>query len=276
MGLNVKERFFIPRQIIRLLWPQLLYIVLIPAFFVGFCLYYNPFDIKRYFSSDEFGYEFHIVLLGCIILVNLLIFRLMFLIIQKYFNINARQYIFWCIVETFAAACFMALYTTLVHGNGIGYLKALFFSLQASYMVVVYPYAILIMAQYIARQEEEKSEIPEDDALVKFYDERHKLKLTIAPSSILFITAEFNYIKINYMDSGRVNVFMLRNSMKSISEKAASYGIVRCQRSYFVNPRHVRVLRRDKEGAISAELDIDGIQPVPVSKQYYDALAELL
>ena len=53
-------------------------------------------------------------------------------------------------------------------------------------------------------------------------------------------------------------------------------GIVRCQRSYFVNPRHVTVLRKDKEGAIVAELDAAPQRPIPVSPKYYDALNQLL
>jgi len=276
MGLNFKERFFIPKQIIKLLWPQALYVILVPAFFVGFCIYYNPFDIKGFFTIDDMGCDFHIVMLACILLVNLLIFRLLFLVIQKHININTKQYIFWCLIETFAGACFMALYTDLVCGPEFNYLKSLFFSLQASYMVVIYPYSILIFIQYITRQEESKAELPEEGKLVKFFDERNKLKLTLTPSSILFVTAEFNYIKIHYLDSGRVKVFMLRNSMKSLAEKASSFGIVRCQRSYFVNPRHISVLRKDKAGFITAELDVDGVQPVPVSKQYYDSLSELL
>lgn len=278
LGLIMNERFFIPKQIARLLLPQMLYIVLVPAFFVGFCIYYNPFDIKGFFSIDDFGHSFHIVMLACIIFANLLIFRLLFLTVQKYWNMNLYEYLFWCLIEIFAAACFLALYTDLIFGKSMNYLQSLGFSIQISYLVLIYPYAFLILWQLFRRQKEstEEKALADENALVKFYDERKKLKLTISSSSILFVTAEFNYVRINYIDSGRVKVFMLRNSMKSLAENAASYGIVRCQRSYFVNPRRIRILRRDKEGYITAELDVDGIQPVPVSKQYYDSLASLL
>ena len=51
---------------------------------------------------------------------------------------------------------------------------------------------------------------------------------------------------------------------------------MRCQRSYFVNPAHVKVLWKDKEGFIFADLDVPDLPSIPVSKQYYDTIAALL
>jgi len=272
----MRERFFIPKQIAMLLWPQLLYVVVVPAFFVGFCIFYNPFDVNGYFRFDNYDPHFHIVMLGCIILVTVLLSRLLFLAIRKYLNVTLSKYLFWCLAETFAACCFMGLYIDLVFGPGMNYLHALEYSIKITYSIFVYPYAALLFFHYLRTQDEYRSDMHEEGTLVKFHDERGKLRLTIDRNSILFVTAEFNYIKIHYLDSGRVKVFMLRNSMKKIAESADHYGIIRCQRSYFVNPRHVRVLRKDAEGFITAELDFDSIQPVPVSKQYYEALASLL
>ena len=62
----------------------------------------------------------------------------------------------------------------------------------------------------------------------------------------------------------------------SIEELMDKHGIIRCQRSYFVNPRHVTVLRRDKEGFIQAELDVANSQQVPVSPKYYEQLSKML
>ena len=70
--------------------------------------------------------------------------------------------------------------------------------------------------------------------------------------------------------------YSLRQSMRGIEELMEKHGIVRCQRSYFVNPKHVTVLRRDKEGIIQAELDIHGMKAVPVSPKYYDQLSKML
>ena len=60
--------------------------------------------------------------------------------------------------------------------------------------------------------------------------------------------------------------------MRAIEEGLQKHGIVRCQRSFFVNPRRVKVLRRDKEGVIVAELDFADTKAVPVSPKYYQEL----
>ena len=111
---------------------------------------------------------------------------------------------------------------------------------------------------------------------MKFYDEHKRLKLSIDPSAVLYINAEANYVKIHYLENERVREFMLRNSMKSLEEIATRHGLVRCHRSYYVNPRHIKVLSRNKEGVIIAEMIEDGLRQIPVSKQYYSYLSELL
>ena len=52
------------------------------------------------------------------------------------------------------------------------------------------------------------------------------------------------------------------------------HGLLRCQRSYYINPNHIKVLRRDKEGVITAELDVPNQKSIPVSPKYYDAVAK--
>ena len=64
--------------------------------------------------------------------------------------------------------------------------------------------------------------------------------------------------------------------MKSIDEICQDNGLVRCHRSYYINPSHVKVLRKDKEGVILAEIESTNNIRIPVSKTYYNHLAELL
>ena len=77
------------------------------------------------------------------------------------------------------------------------------------------------------------------------------------------------------MEGEALKEYTLRQSMKGIETLMDKHGIIRCQRSYFVNPRHVKVLRRDKEGIIQAELDTHN-QHVPVSPKYYEQLSKML
>ena len=178
----------------------------------------------------------------------------------------------------FVIACFAALYTSLFHKGDMPYFESLFTSMKIVFLILCYPYILLAMLRIIANYKgdlDERNELPQG-TLVKFYDEHHRLKLTIDPSAILFINAESNYVKIHYKESGRVKEFLLRNSMKSVETMVGHHGLVRCHRSYFVNPNHVSVLSRNRDGVIVAELTVSGLDPVPVGKQYYEALTSIL
>ena len=111
---------------------------------------------------------------------------------------------------------------------------------------------------------------------MRFADSTGRLKLVIAHDVILYIEAQENYVSIHYMEGNSHKEYSLRQSMRGIEELMERHGIIRCQRSYFVNPRHVKVLRRDKEGFIQAELDVDNNRPVPVSPKYYEQLSRML
>ena len=98
----------------------------------------------------------------------------------------------------------------------------------------------------------------------------------ISSDVLVYVEAQENYVHIHYMEGDIQKEYSLRQSMRGIEELMEKHGIVRCQRSYFVNPKHVTVLRRDKEGIIQAELDRHGMKAVPVSPKYYDQLSKML
>ena len=111
---------------------------------------------------------------------------------------------------------------------------------------------------------------------MRFYDDRHNLKFVVNPDSLLYISAEENYINIFYTENDKVRNYVLRSSMKALDELCQDNGLIRCHRSYYVNPKHVSVLRKDKDGFVSAELDMDDVMDIPVSKKFYNNLAEML
>ena len=257
---------------------QVIYMIVLPFFFFAFCMLYDPFHIQEYYSFGGFTPGVHIVMLSCILLVWLILSRTVFYFLKREFTMKWWQYVLWCLGEVLVASAFMALYTSLFRHEGDNYFGILATCLKFTAMTLVFPYVFLVMQQIIANKEEDlvnKDLLPEKN-LVRFYDEHKRLKLTIAPSSVLYVKSEFNYLKIHYLSAGRVKEYSLRGSMKSLAESAPAQILVRCQRSYFINPAHVKVLWKDKEGFIFADLDVPDLPSIPVSKQYYDSIAALL
>ena len=254
---------------------QLLYVVLLPAFFVIFCFLYNPFGMREYYQIGGMGYGFHFLMLAVILMAILAITRLIFSALYKHIPFRWWHYVIWCFGEVLVFSLFMGLYTTLFGPEPSGYFVVLSRCLKFAYLILVYPYLFLILLQIILNKDKDLNAEP-SETLVKFYDEHKRLKLTIDPAAILCIRADANYVILHYMDADRVKEFMLRASMKSVEATVGRHGLVRCHRSYFVNPRYVKLLSKNREGMITAELLVPGMETIPVSKQFYKQLSELL
>ena len=254
---------------------QLLYVVLLPAFFAGFCFLYDPFGMKEYFQVGGMGFGFHFIMLSSILMAILALTRLIFSALYKHIPFLWWHYVLWCVGEVFVFSLFMALYATLFYAGRHSYFNVLSVCLKYAYLILVYPYLFLCLIQIILNKNADLKAEP-SDTLVKFYDEHKRLKLTIDPSAIICIQADANYVIIRYMDAGRIKEFLLRASMKSIESTVANHGLVRCHRSYFVNPKYVKMLSKNKDGMITAELLHPEMDSIPVSKQFYQQLSELL
>jgi len=61
-----------------------------------------------------------------------------------------------------------------------------------------------------------------------------------------------------------------------MEELLVRHGILRCHRSYLINPKHIKLLGKNKEGIVVAELDMPEAQAVPVSASYYDEVIKHL
>lgn len=259
---------------------HLKYALLFPAFFFVFIFIYTPFSFRQTFDVGGKPWTFHLLMLSLIMVGVLALTRLVFSVLYKYVPFKWWHYVCWCLGEVLVMSFFMALYTSLFYlkNGGMPYFSALSYCFKISVMTLVYPYLIAILLRVIQNKASDIEEAGKrsEEGLVKFYDEHKRLKLTIDPKAILYVEADGNYIKIHYLDSDRVRSYQLRNSMKSFEADARKHGLVRCHRSYYVNPRHVRVLSRGKEGMIFTEFIREGLERIPVSKQYYGQLADML
>ena len=92
----------------------------------------------------------------------------------------------------------------------------------------------------------------------------------------MFIRSEDNYVQIHYLDKDRTKKFILRSSMRALEEDLSRHGLVRCHRSYFINPAYIRIVHRDSAGLIVADLNQEGFEGIPISRKYQDIITKLL
>lgn len=252
---------------------QMSFLFGLSGFFLGFVFLFRPMFVVEFYGMDGDMLGFNTTILFCILFVVMLVSRTAQYLLRHRIAFSWFTHSFWCVAELIVASFFMALYMTLVYAGLYSYFDVLGRCLFFNLIILIFPYVILTLSVLVAEKSEAKAE---DGSLVRFTDSTQKLKLMVASTAVLYLEAEENYVHVWYLEGESVRDYMLRNTMKSMEPLMQKHGMIRCQRSFFVNPTHVKVLRKDKQGVVMAELDVPGASPIPVSPKYYDALEKML
>ena len=274
----LKTEKFIPSNIQKI-GSALLHIIAIPLYCAGFTMIYNPFQLETTLDYPYASFHFNVLMCACIMIVTYLISRMTLYTIRKSIHLTWNWYILVGILEIIFMSFFIALYIWLIstHAHTSTYLGLVFVTFAILTSIIAIPFTIIALAltlKYKENQEYLEEEI--DSKRIRFYDEKHNLKLVVQNNAIHFIEADENYVNIHYAEGEKMRVFSLRSSMKAIEEVCNENKIVRCHRSYFVNPKHIKVLRKEKEGVTYAEMDNSTNERIPVSKKYYNQIIELI
>ena len=266
----------------------LAHVLIIPAFYLFFVLIYRPSWITDMLDMNADRMIFNLLMLMCIVLGVLCASRIPVTCVRKRINLRWLHYTLWSLTEIAVITAFSALYLTLMRNYLLGEIVTSYFGTlgwTAAMMgsILLYPY---LMLGFIFTLLQKPEQTVSEDELVRFQDNTGQLKLVLASSAIVYVEASTNYVIIKYTEGERLRDYQLRNSMKAIEAMLVKHGIARCQRSYFINPKFVTALRKDKEGVILAELDIasldernltsGALRTIPVSPRYYDELNKML
>ena len=250
--------------------------LVIPLFAFVFCLYYRPFIMFDFLSMENATFSFNSTMLLCILLVTLSMTRWGLYAIGKFRNVTGIAYLFWCVGETIVSALFCALYLVLISQTSYTYFEIAGISFLILLTITMYPLGIMWLCfdRYLRNEDTDK---PVDEgSLIRFYDEYKKLRLVIAPEAVIFIKSEDNYVQIHYNDRNKVKKFILRSSMRALEEDLSRHGLVRCHRSYFINPLYIKIVHRDESGLIVAKLKQEGFESIPISRKYQNEITRLL
>lgn len=254
----------------------ILHSLVVPTFILIFMTFYKPLGIHGLLDMEHANFAFNTTIIYCIILVSTAITRSILYLIGKHKNISRPIYTVWCFAEIIVAALFSSLYTTLMLKVPVSYFEIAGTFILLIATTAIYPYSIIWLAYELYAKHNEEKSATDDGTLIRFYDEYKKLRLVIAPEAVIFIKSEDNYVQIHYQDQNRTKKFILRSSMKALEETLARRGLVRCHRSYFINPAYIKIVHRDNAGMIVAELKQENYESIPISRKYQDAITRLL
>lgn len=254
----------------------LLHTLALPIFFLLFAVFYEPFGIDRMLTLENSSFTFNVTMLFCILLVSMSVTRCWLYFIGKVHSLSRIEYALWCIAEILIASLFMSLYLSLMMNSAPPYYELVGTSLKITAATCIYPYLFIWAGLEAKTRIDSLSQKSNDTSLIRFHDEYKKLRFVIAPEAVLFIKSEDNYAQIHYLDKGRPQKFILRSSMKALEGTLMQHGLIRCHRSYFVNPSYIKIVHRNNAGLIVAELNQEGYESIPISQKYQDQIAKIV
>lgn len=183
-------------------------------------------------------------------------------------------YISWVAGEIFFMALVYTILIKTVIDDPRDYIDIFKKSVEVTALVLLLPYMILWLYFALREKNVRLSVLEEEDPpgsqsskMIPFFDEKGTLRFSVKQEDVLFLEAADNYVNIHYLDGQKSAKFMIRNSMKSLSDGFPGSNLVRCHRSYLVNFDRVKIIRKEKDG-LHLELDIPEKTNLPVSKTF--------
>ena len=257
---------------------NIIFFVGVPLFYFLFVLAYRPFEFENFLATPFDKYSLNLIVTSLIALGVMSFSRMLLFILRRTIDLNWSLYILWCTGEAVFAGLLMSIPLGIGWAAERTYFNVMTYCVLYTAGILVFPLAIISMAVQIQVLEMRKTGAPliDERKLIRFHDEQKRLKIVLSSDAILYIQSEENYVHIFHLENGRLRKFTLRSSMRALEEQLQSHGLVRCHRSYFINPERVEILRKDSNGYFQAYLDHDGAQSIPVSRNYYQELTSRL
>ncbi len=269
-----------PERLTRF-FPNYLHVLVIFAAFLVCAFLYDTRALHGLMSAGEGRvlvgrdiFSFNVAICAAIVFVSMNMMRLPLFFLRRPLEMTLGGYVVWCFGEVLLCSFFVALYLTLMSGDGL-YFEYLGRTFAVLLSLFVWPYVILTL-WFCLRDARETDPVSEGERL-RFYDSRHQLRFITGASTLLFIEASENYVIIHYLDNGTEKQYQLRNTMKSVEPLCEKAGLVRSHRSFFINPAHIRQIRKDPQsGQFFADLGVDRDGGIPVSRKYYDNVTAVM
>ncbi|NLE35753.1 MAG: response regulator transcription factor [Bacteroidales bacterium] len=247
-------------------------------FTAGFALLflnlYTPFGVATWFEVSKptlLLYASGVILAGVLIVAVSRI--IMYHFVKRGGKLKIWHYLVWVAAEILAMALFFTLFEIVILDDRRPFTELLGRSVQNTSLTLLLPYTFLWLWFSWRDNKERLSVIMEQPEtagqrpMIHLHDEKGVLRMSLKHSDLLTLQGSDNYVTVSYQGQERLHRFMLRNTLRTLEEELKEEAIIRCHRSWLVNIKKVKLIRREKEGLL---LELDSIPPseVPVSRTY--------
>ena len=282
----------IPRKLRNGKFPysSILYILLSSTVFM---LLYIPFSPSAWFSvrtpSLAFFTALFVVAEVCVLSASSSLFAAF---CRKRKSVKLWNYILWCTAEILVIS---SVYVCITRFFSLGHyasgLSLWLRTLLCVTLILTIPYSVIYL--HFARRdrrrrsasvgrygenEDERCERPVEsvkERMIKFTDDDGELRFSADVDSVLYVKADGNYVKIFYEKDDELASYTLKSPIGTLETRLSGTPLVRCQRSYIVNTRRVRMMQNDSR-ALCIIVDNDKVPVIPMSQSYAAAVSDAL
>ncbi|MDD2622629.1 MAG: LytTR family DNA-binding domain-containing protein [Bacteroidales bacterium] len=261
------------------------FLLFVTFFALTFIIIYKPFGSNKWLTL--IGREAYMLYMSILVLIGFIILttsRIVMSFVNKHNPFTYLIYISWIIAEIIIIAISCTLVAWSIKEEPTTFFEILPRTFFYTISILIIPYTLSWL--YFSMKENEKvikrftQEEPKEVAestkdLINFTDEKGNLRLSVKIEHLYYIESANNYVYIYYENNKKeITKSTLRSSLKIIEESYPESGLIRCHRSYIINFKKVKILRKEKDG-LFLELDSDEIADIPVSKTYVDEMIKL-
>ena len=254
-------------------------IVYTAIFALIFINIYQPFNSQEWFGVSDIKY---LLFSSLIILTGVLVVVISRVIMYYYCRRNdlfVSQYALWVLAEIILMALFYTIFGKIALDDERSFREMLKQSSINTSLVLLLPYSTIWLYFSMMDKKKKLEKLNNDETtndqpsktMMNFLDEKKELKLSVKVDQVLWLESADNYVKIYYLNKGKISTFMIRNALKVMEDNFKNTSMIRCNRSVIVNFDKVKILRKDKDG-IFLGFDQENIPDIPVSKTYADRI----
>lgn len=267
------------------------FLLFVSFYAIIFIFVYRPFGSESWIAIDQNvdRFVFYAILVVLMGFGTLTVSRLIMYFVSRKHNITVASYLLWIFVEVAAIAFAVTLFAWLVSKkvSGRAYFSIYPHSFLITTLILFIPYIITYMYFTLKNKEKELDELAaalqcvqhnptaasgsapgrETPEMLQFRDDKGELKLSILSDALLYLESADNYVRIHYLNGGKISNYILRNTLKNIETGFPGNMLLRCHRSYIIHTRKIKMLRKTRDG-LFIELDAEGLPAIPVSKTY--------
>ncbi len=253
-----------------------------------FIIIYQPFNSRTWIAGvTDLQYFLFATLAVLVAMLVIALSRTGMYYYAKNHQLNYFEYGAWVVAEILAMAVIYTIfpYFVLPTERFLDYNILSMFGDAVIYtaFILLIPYTILMQALIIQEQNRllVKHGISENgnkdkiatEGMYNFYDDKGELKLSIRPEALYYIESADNYVKLHYLNSGKIQHFIFRKTLRDIESEFNGKGLIRCHRSYIVALLQVKMVKRHEDGLV-VDFDREDLPKIPVTRTYSQQLIE--